>query len=100
MYHSTKKAKARPHSEEWQTDTSVQKQWSMATYTNLIKFQVLIMQVIPSALDVIGALSIFLSAVAIIFERQIFKALCSRCCIGRLLDEDEENITHEEEEIE
>ena len=58
------------------------------------------MQVIPSALDVIGALSIFLSAVAIIFERQIFKALCSRCCIGRLLDEDEENITHEEEEIE
>ena len=30
LYHSTKVAKARPHSEEWQTDTSVQKQWSMA----------------------------------------------------------------------
>ena len=30
LYHSTKIAKARPHSEEWQTDTSVQKQWSMA----------------------------------------------------------------------
>ena len=29
LYHSTKIAKARPHSEEWQTDTSVQKQWSM-----------------------------------------------------------------------
>ena len=31
LYHSTEIAKARPHSEEWQTDTSVQKQWSMAT---------------------------------------------------------------------
>ena len=30
LYHSTKIAKARPHSEEWQTDTSVQKQWSMS----------------------------------------------------------------------
>ena len=29
LYHSTKIDKARPHSEEWQTDTSVQKQWSM-----------------------------------------------------------------------
>ena len=29
LYHSTEVAKARPHSEEWQTDTSVQKQWSM-----------------------------------------------------------------------
>ena len=29
LYHSTEIAKARPHSEEWQTDTSVQKQWSM-----------------------------------------------------------------------
>ena len=28
LYHSTKIAKARPHSEEWQIDTSVQKQWS------------------------------------------------------------------------
>ena len=30
LYHSTEIAKARPHSKEWQTDTSVQKQWSMA----------------------------------------------------------------------
>ena len=29
LHHSTKIAKARPHSEEWQIDTSVQKQWSM-----------------------------------------------------------------------
>ena len=29
LYHSTKIAKARPHSKEWQTDTSVQKQWSI-----------------------------------------------------------------------
>ena len=35
LYHSTEIAKARPHSEEWQTDTSVQKQWSM-TYTTSI----------------------------------------------------------------
>ena len=33
LYHSTEIAKARPHSEEWQTDTSVQKQWSMAKPT-------------------------------------------------------------------
>ena len=29
LYHSNEIAKARPHSEEWQTDTFVQKQWSM-----------------------------------------------------------------------
>ena len=59
------------------------------------------MQVIPSALDIMGALSIFLSAVAITFEKQIFRALCGRCCIRRTIDEDEENIIHEEnEEIE
>ena len=29
LYHSTEIAKARPQSEEWQTDTSVQKQRSM-----------------------------------------------------------------------
>ena len=30
LYHSTTEiAKARPHSVEWQTDSSVQKQWSM-----------------------------------------------------------------------
>ena len=31
LYQSTEIAKARPHSEEWETDTSVQKQWSMLT---------------------------------------------------------------------
>ena len=31
LYHSTEIAKARPHSEDWQTDTSVQKQWSMVS---------------------------------------------------------------------
>ena len=35
LYHSTKIAKARPHSEEWQTDTSVQKQWSMGNINRL-----------------------------------------------------------------
>ena len=30
LYHSTKIAKARPHRVEWQTDSSVQKQWFMA----------------------------------------------------------------------
>ena len=35
LYHSTKIAKARPHSEEWQTDTSVQKQWSMNNLTTI-----------------------------------------------------------------
>ena len=30
LYHSTKIAIARPHSVEWQTDSSVQKQWFMA----------------------------------------------------------------------
>ena len=29
LYHSTKIAKARPHRDEWQTDSSVQKQWFM-----------------------------------------------------------------------
>ena len=29
LYHSTKIAKARPHSVKWQTDSSVQKQWFM-----------------------------------------------------------------------
>ena len=48
------------------------------------------MQVIPSALDVIGALSIFLSAVAITFEKQIFTAVCGRCCIRRPTEENEE----------
>ena len=35
LYHSTEIAKARPHSEEWQTDTSVQKQWSMDQGMNI-----------------------------------------------------------------
>ena len=38
LYHSTEIAKARPHSEEWQTDTSVQKQWSMAEYIIVFKY--------------------------------------------------------------
>ena len=36
LYHSTEIAKARPHREEWQTDTSVQKQWSMARVTKVV----------------------------------------------------------------
>merc|ERR1712051_1084577 len=36
MRYSTEIAKARPHSEEWQTDTSVQKQWSMPEFINLL----------------------------------------------------------------
>ena len=30
LYHTTKIAKARPHRVEWQTHSSVQKQWFMA----------------------------------------------------------------------
>ena len=56
------------------------------------------MQVIPSILDVVGALSIFLSALAITFEKQLFKAICGRCCIRQPLDYDEENIIDEEDE--
>ena len=33
LYHSTKLAKARPHRVEWQTDSSVQKQWFMVRPT-------------------------------------------------------------------
>ena len=35
LYHNTEIAKARAHSEEWQTDTSVQKQWSMNKYISM-----------------------------------------------------------------
>ena len=35
LYRSTKIAKARPHSEEWQTDSSVQKQWSIYGPTHI-----------------------------------------------------------------
>ena len=35
LYQNTKIAKARPHSVEWQTDTSVQKQWFMNQYMML-----------------------------------------------------------------
>ena len=49
---------------------------------NLI-FQVIISQLIPSALDIIGALSIFMSALAITFEVQIYKAICGRCTCSR-----------------
>ena len=36
LYHSTEIAIARLHSKEWQTDTSVQKQWSMARHMTKI----------------------------------------------------------------
>ena len=35
LYHSTKIAKARPHSVEWQTDSSVQKQWFMLRHSSM-----------------------------------------------------------------
>ena len=57
--------------------------------------QVLIMQVVPSVLDIVGALAIFLSALAITFEQQIFMALCG-CFIKRSSDEDEETLIEEE----
>ena len=38
LYHSTKIAIAKPHSVEWQTDSSVQKQWFM-DYTNKVLFE-------------------------------------------------------------
>ena len=42
LYHSTEIVKARPNSEEWQTDTSLQKQWSMPwlTYGRLWLFKI------------------------------------------------------------
>ena len=36
LHHSTKIAKARPHSVEWQTDSSVQKQWFMPYVTTFL----------------------------------------------------------------
>ena len=33
LYHSIKIAKAKPHSVEWQTHSSVQKQWFMPQHT-------------------------------------------------------------------
>ena len=38
LYHSTKIAKARPHSVERQTDSSVQKQWFMDYHNNTPAF--------------------------------------------------------------
>ena len=55
------------------------------------------MHVIPSILDITGALSIFLSALAITFEKQIFKAICGKCCIRRTPEEDEEIIIQQED---
>ena len=37
LHHSTKIAKPRPHSVEWQTDSSVQKQWFMDRATKRAK---------------------------------------------------------------
>ena len=36
LYHSTEIAKARPHSKECQTDSSVQRQWSMPRPTHYV----------------------------------------------------------------
>ena len=36
LYHGTKIVKARPHSVEWQTDSSVQKQWFMTGPCNIL----------------------------------------------------------------
>ena len=38
LYHSTEISIARPHSEEWQTDTYIQKQWSMTQYIDKILY--------------------------------------------------------------
>ena len=56
------------------------------------------MQVIPSILDIAGALAIFMSALAITFEKQLFMAICGRCCIKRTSEEDEDDLIEEEEE--
>ena len=56
------------------------------------------MQVVPSILDIAGAMSIFLSALAITFEKEIFMALCGRCCIKRTREQDEDHIFEEDEE--
>ena len=58
------------------------------------------MQVIPSILDIAGALAIFLSALAITFEKQLFMAICGQCCIRRTSEEDENPIIDEDEIIE
>ena len=50
VYHSTKIAKARPHSIEWQTDSSVQKQWFMS-YTMPFNISLLFR---PFASEVLG----------------------------------------------
>ena len=42
LYQSTEIAKARPHREEWQTDTSVQKQWSMDKRREMVRTQSLL----------------------------------------------------------
>ena len=42
-------------------------------------FKVLIMQVMPAALDIIGAVAVFVSALAITFEKQVYRLFCSRC---------------------
>ena len=57
------------------------------------------MQVIPSVLDIAGAMAIFMSALAITFEKQLFMAICGRCCIKRSSEDDEDDLIEEEEEI-
>ena len=55
------------------------------------------MQVIPSILDIAGALAIFMSALAITFEKQLFMAICGRCCIRRTREQDEDDLIEDEE---
>ena len=40
------------------------------------------MNVMPSALDIIGAVSVFVSALTITFELQVHRFLSRICCIG------------------
>ena len=55
------------------------------------------MQVVPSILDIAGAMAIFMSALAITFEKEIFMAICGRCCIRRTREQDEDDLIENEE---
>ena len=46
------------------------------------------MQVMPSALDLIGAIAVFVSALSITFEKQVYRLFCRRCrCRNRTITE-------------
>ena len=55
LYHSTKIAKARPHSVEWQTDSSVQKQWFMSKIEDRPRLEVYYVILNRTALYIIKA---------------------------------------------